>query len=473
MNLLFEYKNSENSKNYIDSDFEFSYELPEKYIRKEKPDIPNISEPEVIKHFTSLAKMNHGVDSGSYPLGSCTMKYNPKVNEEVSGYDGFNHVHPLQDEKTTQGLLELCFNLQSKLSKITGMDNFSLQPSAGAHGEFAGLLIIKAYLKSKSFSHKDTILIPDSAHGTNPASAAMAGFKVVKIPSDERGNIDIEIFKQSIDENTAGLMLTNPNTLGLFEENIIEIASLIHNADGLLYYDGANANAILQKSRPGDMGFDVLHLNLHKTFSTPHGGGGPGAGPVGVKAHLTEFLPNYVVKEKHSFINRLGKKTIGNVRSFYGNLPVLIRTYAYILTIGERGLSDISENAVLNANYLMHKLSKIYNLAYVRTCMHEFVLSAEDLKKDYGIMALDIAKMLLDYKIHPPTIYFPLIVKEAMMIEPTETESIEGLDNFIDIMTKIHDMAKQNPEVLKNAPKTTIITRLDEVRAVKEPRLRY
>jgi len=473
MKLLFEYKNSDNRKNYLDSFEEYSTSLPKSFLRTSRPNIPNISEPEVIKHFTALAKTNHGVDSGSYPLGSCTMKYNPKVNEEVAKYDGFNHIHPLQDERSVQGVLELCFDLQETLSKITGMDAFSLQPAAGAHGEFAGLLIIKKYLISEGLGHKNTILIPDSAHGTNPASAAMVGFKVIKIPSDGRGNMDIEVLKEKIDLNTAGLMLTNPNTLGLFDEHIVEISSLVHGAGGLLYYDGANANAIMQKARPGDMGFDVLHLNLHKTFSTPHGGGGPGAGPVGVKEHLKEFLPNYVQRNGDVFENALGKNTIGNIRAYFGNIPVLIRAYAYILSMGEKGLCDISENAVLNANYLMHKLKKIFSLAYDRVCMHEFVLSAENMKKEYGTTALDIAKSLLDYSIHPPTVYFPLIIKEAMMIEPTETESLEGLDGFVKVMIKIAEEAKKYPEKLKAAPTKTAVGRLDEVKAVKEPRLRF
>ncbi len=462
-----------------------AYSLPEcdvpvcegiesKYLRTEAPELPEVSELDAVRHFTQLSQRNHGVDSGFYPLGSCTMKYNPKVNEAVARFDGFAKVHPYQPEETTQGALKLIYELSDMLSEITGMDSISLQPAAGAHGELAGLMIMKAYHRNRGDHKRNIIVLPDSAHGTNPASAAVAGFDVVEIKSDERGLVDLESLKAVMSDEVAGFMLTNPNTLGLFDENICEISKIVHEAGGLMYYDGANANAILGITRPGDMGFDVVHLNLHKTFSTPHGGGGPGSGPVGVKKHLSDFLPVPVVvksEEKYSFdYNR--PLSIGKVKSFYGNFGVYVRAYAYILSMGPDGLREVAENAVLNANYIASRLKDKYYLPADRICMHECVFSG-DWQKKKGVHTLDIAKRLLDFGYHPPTIYFPLIVSEALMIEPTECESIETLDKFIEAMRQIADEAENNPELVTSAPHTTIVSRLDEAAAARKPITRY
>lgn len=442
----------------------------EEYLRQEAAELPEVSEVDVARHFTELAGRNHGVDTSFYPLGSCTMKYNPKINEEIAGLEGFTGVHPYQPEETAQGCLQVLYEMDRMLSEITGMDRVSLQPAAGAHGELAGLMIIRAYHQSRADTARTKIIVPDSAHGTNPASAAAAGFDVVEVKSDARGGVDLEALRQAVDGNTAGLMLTNPNTLGLFDENIKEIAQIIHNAGGLLYYDGANANAIMGICRPGDMGFDVVHLNLHKTFSTPHGGGGPGSGPVGVKKALVPFLPVPVVEfENNRYrLNEDLPQSIGRVKAFYGNFGVVLRAYVYIKTMGPDGLKMASETAVLNANYLMHRLKDAYALPYDRTCMHEFVLSNEKQEKD-GVRTLDIAKRLLDFGYHPPTVYFPLIVHEAMMIEPTETESRETLDAFVDALLTIAQEAAGEPEKVRNAPYTTVISRLDEVKAARNP----
>lgn len=448
--------------------------IPEEFLRASAPELPEVSEVDVVRHFTQLSQRNHGVDSGFYPLGSCTMKYNPKINEDTARLSGFAKVHPYQSEDTVQGCLELLYNTDRMLAEITGMERVSLQPAAGAHGEMAGLMIIKAYHESRGDLKRTKIVIPDSAHGTNPASAAVAGFDVIEVPSNARGGVDLEALKAVMSDEIAGLMLTNPNTLGLFDENIHRIAEIVHQAGGLLYYDGANANAIMGISRPGDMGFDVVHLNLHKTFSTPHGGGGPGSGPVGVKKELVPFLPKPVVeyKEGRYYLDSDRPQSIGRVKSFYGNFGVVVRAYTYIRTMGPDGLRSVSENAVLNANYIMSQLKEYYHLPYERICMHEVVLSGQK-QKEIGVATLDIAKRLLDFGYHPPTIYFPLIVKEALMIEPTETESKETLDEFIAVMIQIAEEAKSDPEKVKGAPYTTVVSRLDEAKAARSPVLNY
>jgi glycine dehydrogenase subunit 2 len=449
--------------------------IPEYARDNKEKELPEVSEVDVIRHFTKLSKLNYGVDDGLYPLGSCTMKYNPKVNERLAAIDNFVYAHPFADSKYIQGSLQIMYELGSLLSEITGMDRFSLMPAAGAHGELTGVLMIRKYFEDKGkMRHK--MLIPDSAHGTNPASSAMAGFKVVEIKSNERGGVDINELEKLMDEDTAGLMLTNPNTVGLFDENILKISEIVHRKGGLLYYDGANLNALLGIVRPGDIGFDVLHLNLHKTFSTPHGGGGPGAGVVGAKKHLIEFLPSPIVgMADNKYFFEYPKKTIGRVRAFYANFPVLVKAYAWILSMGGEGLKEAAETSIINANYVLAKLKKYYKPAYERTCMHECVLTGREYK-EYGVKTLDIAKRLMDYGFHPPTIYFPHFepyAEETIMVEPTESESKETLDEFIDAMIKISEEAKTNPELLKEAPHTTPIGRLDEVKAVREPKLHY
>ena len=445
--------------------------LPEKYRREKDTHLPEVAEIDVVRHFTELASRNFGVDAGFYPLGSCTMKYNPKINEDVAALPGFAHLHPLQPTEDAQGVLELMFKLTRDLCELTGMKWGTLQPFAGAHGEFTGLKLFKAYFKARGEVKRNKVLVPTSAHGTNPASAHISGFDVQKVEGDERGLVSIESLKEHIDENLAGIMLTNPNTLGLFEEDIVEIAKLVHDAGGLLYYDGANLNAIMGKVRPGDMGFDVIHMNLHKTFSTPHGGGGPGAGPVLVSQRLVEFLPiPDVEKQGDEYDFCFSRpKSIGRISGFYGNIAVLVRAYAYLLSMGRDGLKAASEMAVLNANYLKERLKKRFYLPYTSTCKHEFVLSAKKLKEEYDVSALDVAKALLDAGIHPPTVYFPLIVPEALMIEPTETESRETLDRFVEVMDSIADRAKTDAATLHELPLTTPVRRVDEVRAAKQP----
>lgn len=447
--------------------------VPESLLRETEPQLPELSEVEVVRYFTNLSRRNYGVDVGFYPLGSCTMKYNPRMNEDIAALPGFSRIHPYQPEHTVQGALQLMYELDQYLAEIAGLAKSSLQPAAGAQGEYAGLLIIKAYHEARGEGEQRAeIIVPDSAHGTNPASAMMAGFTIKTVPSDERGGVNVAALKELVGPQTAGLMLTNPNTLGLFEDNIVEIAEIVHDAGGLLYYDGANANAILGITRPGDMGFDVVHFNLHKTFSTPHGGGGPGAGPIVVSEELVQFLPGPVVeKAEEGYYLAFPEKSIGRVKSFYGNFGVLVKAYAYIRHLGAEGLRQVSENAVLNANYLMHHLKNAYHLPYDRTCMHEFVLSGK-WQKEFGVSTLDIAKRLLDYGIHAPTIYFPLIVEEAIMIEPTETESKATLDRFIQIMFTIAEEAKDNPEAVKAAPTTTPVGRLNETQAARNPILR-
>ncbi|HHT68593.1 MAG TPA: aminomethyl-transferring glycine dehydrogenase subunit GcvPB, partial [Firmicutes bacterium] len=448
--------------------------IPSEFLRDEPPALPEVSELEVVRHYTQLSRLNHGVDVGFYPLGSCTMKYNPRVNEDVTSLPGFAAIHPYQPEETVQGALELMYNLGEYLAAVAGLDATTLQPAAGAHGELTGLMVIKAYHAQRGEGHRNEMIIPDSAHGTNPASCAMVNYKVIEVPSNERGGVDVEALRSLVGPNTAGLMLTNPNTLGLFDENICEIAKIVHDAGGLLYYDGANANAIMGIARPGDMGFDVVHFNLHKTFSTPHGGGGPGAGPIVVCKELAQFLPGPVVEkngDRYSFVTP--ENSIGRMRSFYGNFLVYARAYAYILSHGPKGLREVSETAVLHANYMMNKLKDVYKLPYDRTCMHEFVLSGEWQKDQHGVRTLDIAKRLLDYGYHAPTVYFPMVVDEAIMIEPTETEPKSTLDEFIEVMRQIAQEAKENPELVTSAPHTTPLKRLDEARAARQPVLRW
>ncbi len=448
--------------------------LNDRYIRKNDAELPEVSELDAVRHFTQLSRRNHGVDSGFYPLGSCTMKYNPKVNEQVARFDGFAKIHPYQPESSVQGALELMYNLDVYLSEITGMDKISLQPAAGSHGELAGLMIIKSYHQNRGDHKRNKIVIPDSAHGTNPASSAVAGFDIIEIKTNEQGGIDLDYLKSVMSDEIAGLMLTNPNTLGLFDENILEIADIVHKAGGLLYYDGANTNAIMGIARPGDMGFDVVHLNLHKTFSTPHGGGGPGAGPVGVKKDLIPFLPTPVVSKNDTdyFLDYDRPLSIGKIRSFYTNFGIIVRAYTYILSMGATGLREASEMAVTNANYIANKLKDVYYLPVDRICMHECVFSGK-WQKDKGVSTLDIAKRLLDFGYHPPTVYFPLIVPEALMIEPTETESKETLDEFIAVLRQIANEVIENPEIVKTAPHNTVISRLDEALAARKPVLKY
>lgn len=448
--------------------------IPDALRRKEPAELPEVSEGDLMRHYTELSERNHGVDSGFYPLGSCTMKYNPKVHEDVARYPGFAHIHPYQPEETVQGALQLLYELQRDLASITGMAEVTLQSAAGAQGEWAGLMIIRDYLADRGETQRTKVIVPDSAHGTNPASAAVAGFDTVTVKSNERGLVDVDALSEIVGDDTAALMLTNPNTLGLFEEEIEEIAAIVHGAGGLLYYDGANANAILGKTRPGDMGFDVVHLNLHKTFTTPHGGGGPGAGPVGVTEELVRYLPRPMIRkvgDRYTLDDDM-PDSIGRIKGFYGNFGILVRAYAYIRTMGPEGLRQVSEDAVLNANYVFKKLSSHYDVPFPGLCMHEFVLSGKRQKK-HGVRAMDIAKRLLDFGIHPPTIYFPLIVDECMMIEPTETESKETLDRFIEVMVQIAQEAEENPEHVQDAPHETVVKRMDEVMAARKPILRY
>ena len=441
--------------------------------REVKLHLPELSEGELSRHYTELAKKSHGVNDGFYPLGSCTMKYNPRVNEVAAGLEGFTDIHPLQPTETVQGCLEVFKTLESYLCEITGMKRMTFQPAAGAHGEFTGLLLIKAYHKSRGDEKRKKIIVPDSAHGTNPASAAMAGFSVVSVPSGPDGCVDIEKLKEIAGDDVAGLMLTNPNTVGLFDKNILEITKIIHDCGGLCYYDGANLNAVMGTVRPGDMGFDVIHLNLHQTFSTPHGGGGPGSGPVGCKEFLVPFLPSILVEGEDKLVAVKEKDSIGEMKNFYGNFLVVVRALAYVMTLGKEGIPEASKNAVLNANYMMNKLKDLYTMAYDEVCMHEFVMSLADLKKQTGVSAMDIAKGLLDFEIHPPTMYFPLIVDEALMVEPTETESKETMDEAIAVFRKLYETAGEDAESLHNAPMTTPVTRMDEVGAARHPILRY
>lgn len=455
-----------------DIDLDAEFETP--YVRKTAPELPEVSELEIMRHYTGLSNRNYGVDSGFYPLGSCTMKYNPKINEDVARLPGFTHIHPYQDPKTVQGALEMMYDLQTSLKEITGMHEVSLQSAAGAQGEWAALMMIRAFHEANGEHHRTKVIVPDSAHGTNPASAAVAGFDAITVKSNEDGLVDIEDLKRVVDENTAALMLTNPNTLGLFEKEIMEMAEIVHGVGGKLYYDGANLNAIMGYTRPGDMGFDAVHLNLHKTFTGPHGGGGPGSGPIGVSEELAPFLPKpLIVKENDEYkLEHDRPQSIGRIKAYYGNFGINLRAYTYIRTMGAEGLKKVSEYAVLNANYMMRRLEQIYDLPYKQHCMHEFVLSGKKQKK-LGVRTLDIAKRLLDFNYHPPTIYFPLIVEEGMMIEPTETESKETLDGFIDAMINIAKEAEEDLEIVQEAPHHTIVKRMDETTAARKPILRY
>ena len=448
--------------------------LDDAYVRKDAPDLPEVSELDIMRHYTGLSRRNYGVDSGFYPLGSCTMKYNPKINEDVARFDGFSHIHPYQDPKSVQGALEMLYDLQTSLREITGMHEVSLQPAAGAQGEWTGLMMIRAFHESNGDMERTKVIVPDSAHGTNPASATVAGFEAVTVKSNDKGIVDLEDLKRVVGRDTAALMLTNPNTLGLFETEILEMAKIMHEAGGKLYYDGANLNAIMGYTRPGDMGFDVVHLNLHKTFTGPHGGGGPGSGPVGVSKELEPYLPKpLLVKGDEGYRFDYDRpNSIGRVKPYYGNFGINLRAYTYIRTMGGEGLKKVSEYAVLNANYMMRKLEKEFALPYPQHCKHEFVLSGKNQKK-LGVRTLDVAKRLLDYGYHPPTIYFPLNVEEALMIEPTETESKETLDGFIDTMIAISEEAKNDPEMVQEAPHTTIVKRMDETTAARKPVLRY
>ncbi len=455
-------------------------ELPEGLVRDDLP-LPEVSEADLIRHYTRLSQLNYGVDIGFYPLGSCTMKYNPKINEEMARLPGFVNLHPYQDEETTQGALFLLYHMQEFLKEIGGFAGVSLQPAAGAHGELTGVLMMRAYHLDRGDTQRDVILVPDSAHGTNPASTSMSGLRVVEIPSDDRGNVDLELLRAACEEHSdhlVGMMLTNPNTLGLFDEHIEEIIALVHQHGGLMYGDGANMNALLGIARPGEMGFDVLHYNLHKTFSTPHGGGGPGAGPVGASERLVDFLPSPIVVAEEDengdefYYLYEPPKSIGRVKSFYGHFGVIVRAYTYIRMLGAKGLRRVAEHAVLNANYLMSKIKDTYKVPYDRVCMHEFVCEGR-FHDAPGVRALDIAKRLIDYGFHPPTNYFPLIVHEALMIEPTETESKETLDRFAEALLAIAEEARTNPDLLHEAPHTAPVRRLDEVRAAKQLILRW
>ena len=448
--------------------------VPEQLRRARPPRLPEISEPELVRHFTALADRNFGIDTGFYPLGSCTMKHNPRINERLVSLPGFRDLHPHQDPGAAQGALELIWRLQEILAEVAGLPAVTLQPAAGSQGELTGLMLMRAYFEDRGERDRDTVVTADTAHGTNPASVTMAGYKLAKVATDARGNLDLEDLRRLVDERTVGLMLTNPSTLGLFDEHIEEVARIFHDAGALLYYDGANLNAVCGISRPGDMGFDIVHFNLHKTFSQPHGGGGPGGGPLAVTTALEPFLPvPAVVRDGDGFWPDFDRpKSIGKVRGFYGPFGVFVRAYAYIRAYGP-DLKGMSETAVLNANYLLARLRDAYDLPYDRVCMHEFVLSARNLKREHGVSALDVAKRLMDYGFHPPTIYFPLVVPEALMIEPTETETKETLDAFADAMLAIVDEAADEPEALRSAPHVRPITRLDEARAARNPVVRY
>jgi glycine dehydrogenase subunit 2 len=450
-------------------------EVPASLRRAEPPRLPELPENEIVRHFTALADRNFGVDTGFYPLGSCTMKHNPRVNERVVALPGFRDLHPLQEDDAAQGALELMWTLERILAEVAGLPAVTLQPAAGSQGELTGLMLMRAYFAARGEGEqRTTIITADTAHGTNPASVTMAGYALEKVATTERGNLNLDDLRAKVGPHTAGLMLTNPSTLGLFDEGIEKVAEIFHDAGALLYYDGANLNAVVGRSRPGDMGFDIVHYNLHKTFSQPHGGGGPGAGPVAVRADIQPFLPApVVVREGDRFrLDHDRPQSIGRVRGFAGPFGVFVRSYAFIRAYGP-ALRDMSDMAVLNANYVLAQLKDVYELPYDRLCMHEFVLSARGLKRDRGVTALDVAKRLMDFGIHPPTIYFPLVVPEALMIEPTETETKERLDAFVAAMRRIADEAAEDPALLEDAPHTRPVRRLDEVRAAKEPVVRY
>jgi glycine dehydrogenase subunit 2 len=454
-------------------DRDYNVEIPD-ILKRSELNLNDNEEHEVLRHYVRLSQMNYGVDLNTYPLGSCTMKFNPKLSEEIVSMDQVRYIHPYQDQSTVQGALQIMYELQEYLKVIGGMDAVTLQPVAGADGEFTGLLLVRAYHENRKDYKRREIIVPDSAHGTNPASSTMAGFTTIEIPSDKNGLVNLNALKEALSEKTAAFMITNPNTLGIFDENILEIARLVHEKGALLYYDGANLNGIMGITTPGKMGFDIVHFNLHKTFATPHGGGGPGAGPVGVKRHLEDFLPVPVVRYdgKYYYLDYNVKNTIGKVAGFYGNFAVLVRAWAYIKLQGGNGLRKVTERAVLNTNYIRKKLQGHYDLPYKELRKHEVVFSGSNLKK-YGVRTLDVAKRMLDYGVHAPTIYFPLIVEEALMIEPTETESKENMDHLADIMIKIAQEAEKDPELLKTAPHNTAVKRIDEVEAARNPVLTW
>jgi glycine cleavage system P protein (glycine dehydrogenase) subunit 2 len=450
--------------------------LPGVCLRTEPPRLPELAEPQVVRHYTRLSHLNYSVDTGFYPLGSCTMKYNPKLNDEMAALPGFADLHPYQAENEVQGVLRLMYDVEQALLEITGMRRATLQPAAGAHGELTGVLMIKAYHHDHDGAHRDTVIVSDSAHGTNLASGAMAGYRVVEIPSSTRGLIDMAALRQNLSERTAAIMLTNPNTLGLFEEDVLEISRLAHEVGALCYYDGANLNAIMGKARPGDMGMDVVHVNLHKTFSTPHGGGGPGAGPVAVGPELEPYLPLPLVSRSESddsyALDYQRPRSIGRIKGFYGNVGVIVRAYTYLLRMGGDGLTRASEDAVLNANYLRVRLRDLYPVPFDRTCMHEFVMSAKS-RAESGGTAQNIAKRILDFGMHAPTIYFPLIVPEALMVEPTESEDLRTLDAFVEVMEQIDRELREQPDTVRQAPHTTPVRRPDETKAARHPVLRW
>lgn len=471
MKTIFEKSNNVDGVNVCEEELKIT-SVSDKFLRKDDIGLPQLSELEVLRHYKELSDKNFCVESGFYPLGSCTMKYNPKVNEMLALLEGFANLHPLQSDDDSQGALELMYKLQESLKVLTGMDYITLQPAAGAHGEFTGMLIVKKYFEKRG-ERRTKVIVPDSAHGTNPASASMAGFEIVQVKSNDKGQVDVEDLKTLLTEDVAAIMMTNPNTVGIFEENVVEIAEIVHNNGSLLYYDGANLNAVMGYSNPAIMGFDVCHINLHKTFSTPHGGGGPGSGPVGVVEKLKDYLPKPTIEfdgEKY-FRNYNMPDSIGKVRSFCGNFGVLVKAYAYILMLG-KSLKSATADAVLNANYLREQLKDVYDIAYPEKCMHEFVICGEK-QKEQGSSTLHIAKRLMDYKIHPPTIYFPLIVHEAMMIEPTETESKERLDEFVAVMRKIANEVETNVELVNSAPHSACVKKIDETLAARKPDLKY
>ena len=464
MKLIFEKSVPGRGMQYLPACDVATVSMPAGLERREKPKLPELSETDLSRHYTELNKNVHGVNCGFYPLGSCTMKYNPRIDEEMAALPGFTDIHPLAPKHTTEGCQEVLDTIRKSLCEITGMDDMTFQPAAGAHGEFTGVLLIKQYHASRGDAKRTKIIIPDSAHGTNPATAAMCGFQVVNIPSAPDGCVDLEALKAVLGEDTAGLMLTNPNTVGIFDEHILDITRLVHEAGGLCYYDGANLNAVMGVVRPGDMGFDCVHLNLHKTFATPHGGGGPGAGAVGCKEKLARFLPKSALMDGGEHVQ---------VRGFAGNFLVVVKALTYILSLGREGIPEAAQNAVLNANYLMAKIEGTFTPAFDRICMHEFVLDLSKFKKETGVSALDVAKTLIDYGMHPPTMYFPMIVHEALMLEPTETESRETLDWAAEVFRELYALAMENPGYMHDSPHHAQIGRPDEVRASRNPVLRY
>ncbi|MCP9612298.1 aminomethyl-transferring glycine dehydrogenase subunit GcvPB [Coprobacter sp. LH1063] len=448
-------------------------DLPEGLLRQDTPDLPEVSELDVVRHYTNVSNKNFGVETGFYPLGSCTMKYNPKINEEIAALPAFSALHPMQPAETAQGALKVYYELARSLAEISGLAEFTLNPFAGAHGELTGLMLMRQYHIKRGDMNRTRVIVPNSAHGTNPASAAVCGLEIVEVESTPEGTIDVEKLKPLLDETIAGIMMTNPNTLGIFEKEILEIASLVHACGGLLYYDGANLNPLLGVCRPGDMGFDIMHINLHKTFSTPHGGGGPGSGPVGVAAALTEFLPNPRVKKvEDRYVVETGDDAIGSVSGFFGNFAVMMRAYTYILSLGKENIRHVGSLATLNANYVKESLKQDYYLPIEGVCKHEFVFDGLA-DKSTGVTTLDVAKRLLDYGYHAPTIYFPLLFHQSIMIEPTETESKETLDEFIGVMKTVAREARENPDIVKSAPHSTPVRRLDETTAAKKPILRF